>query len=176
MTASYPAPPAPSPSPAPAFTSIALVPGEQVLFVSEFTPHPILTHLKTKLVITDRRIISRRPTTWFVFFRRGFYQTSCPLEHVNLFSYGVRQHGRRLVYGILACLSIIGLPYGIYLLMTLKSIELAFQSSGSGWVVAEAASDELPAVEAAARLADAIFYAREQPTAVPAVPAPPPLP
>lgn len=161
---------------------VALVPGENVLYQAEFTPHPFLRHVKTKLVITDRRVIARRPLTWFLFFRKGFHQSSCPLEHVSQFSYGDRRYGARLVFGTLLCLTIVGLPIGIYLIMAARVIALSFHGTGGGHVLAEADPRELHLVESAARAIDAIFYVREQPTvapipapAAPTLPAPPPL-
>jgi len=153
---------------------VPLVQGEKLLFRAEFTPHPILRHLKTKLVITDRRVVTRQPMTWFVFFRKGFHQSACPLEHISQFSYGDRNHGRRLVTGILLCLTLFGLPMGVYYLLTLRSITLSIRATGAGLVMTEADRKELPMVEAAARVIDAILYAAGPPTSVMAV-APPPM-
>lgn len=67
-------------SPAP---PIDLLPGETVIQHSNFTPYLIRAHLKTTVILTDRRVVMTKPGTIFWFIPHGYTTHTTPLEAVS---------------------------------------------------------------------------------------------
>ena len=160
--------------------SIALDPGETAHFTARFTPHLILTHLKVEVVITDSRVIVRRPNTLFGLVPLGYYEQTSPIEHISEFSAGESFSGTRLAAGVAAVLlglSLIGFGImgvaglstvlalvfiggGAYLVASAHSVGLVFRNHGAGLLTAGASRNERPQVEQARRNITALFFGR----------------
>jgi hypothetical protein len=72
----------------PEHREIALLPGEETLFAADFTPFPILRHIKSGLVVTQRRVIVRHPQYFLFLIKTGFSESACPIERLNLVRVG----------------------------------------------------------------------------------------
>lgn len=89
-----PNPPHGMPSP------MSLVPGEQVRYRAEFSPHLILSHLKVHLVATDRRVMVHEPHTLFGVIEHGYLERSSPLPTVCEVTASYRVETRKIIWGI----------------------------------------------------------------------------
>jgi hypothetical protein len=72
----------------PEFQNIALLPGEEVVFAADFTPHPILRSQKAGLLVTRQRVAVLHPQHIFLFFRVGQLMSSSPIESICEVSVG----------------------------------------------------------------------------------------
>ncbi|XVX20458.1 hypothetical protein ACQP1U_00850 [Actinomycetota bacterium] len=107
--AAHPAYPSVAPQPT---GQITLLPGERLERDVQFTPHLILQHLKTRVVLTDRRAIVQHPQTLFGIIPLGYSVSSAPWRAIDEISYGTRVRGRYLVLGALLVL------WGLFTLMS----------------------------------------------------------
>ncbi|MDY6870761.1 MAG: hypothetical protein SV966_09605 [Actinomycetota bacterium] len=82
--------------------SIALLPGEDPLFAGDFTPSPLLRHIKTGLVVTGERVIVRHPQYMLFVIRVGHTESSTPLRHVSRTTVGRQLSQRRVLYAAVA--------------------------------------------------------------------------
>lgn len=62
--------------------NITMLPGERNLFAADFTPSPILRHIKTGLVVTDRRVVVRHPQYIFFVIKVGYAESGTPIHQV----------------------------------------------------------------------------------------------
>ncbi|MCE1178376.1 MAG: zinc ribbon domain-containing protein [Micrococcales bacterium] len=83
---------------------ISLLPGERLERDVQFTPHLILQHLKTRVVLTDRRAIVQHPQTIFGIIPLGYYLSSAPWDAIDGISYGTRVRTRYVVAGAILVL------------------------------------------------------------------------
>lgn len=77
----------------------ALLPGESVRYHAALTPRLILKHLKTTLVVTDRRVIVQEPNTLFGLIPMGHLEQSAPLSSVVTVNDGEHTSSRNLLFG-----------------------------------------------------------------------------
>ncbi len=100
------------PSPASTLPALALLPGETILHDESFSPSMILPHLKSRIVLTNVRVIGHRPNTLFGVIPFGYFASSAPLSAIEQVDSGVRTRTRRLVWGavlvLLGFLEIVG--------------------------------------------------------------------
>jgi hypothetical protein len=82
--------------------NIALLPGEDSLFAGDFTPSPLLRHIKTGLVITGERVIVRHPQYLLFVIRVGHTESSTPLRHVSSTTVGRQLSQRRVLSAAVA--------------------------------------------------------------------------
>jgi hypothetical protein len=82
--------------------SIAVLPGEDPLFAGDFTPSPLLRHIKTGLVVTGERVIVRHPQYMLFVIRVGHTESSTPLRHVSHTTVGRQLSQRRVLYAAVA--------------------------------------------------------------------------
>ncbi|KUI39026.1 hypothetical protein [Mycobacterium sp. GA-2829] len=85
--------------------NIALLPGEDSLFAGDFTPSPLLRHIKTGLVITGERVIVRHPQYLLFVIRVGHTESSTPLRHVSSTTVGRQLSQRRVLSAAVAGLT-----------------------------------------------------------------------
>ncbi|WP_396910882.1 hypothetical protein [Mycolicibacterium sp.] len=62
--------------------NISLLPEEDVLFAADFTPSPILRHIKSGLVVTKDRVVVRHPQYIFFVIKVGHAESSAPIRQV----------------------------------------------------------------------------------------------
>ncbi len=86
----------------PSFAGI--LPDEQVRYEASFTPHLILKHIKTTLVVTDRRVLVHHPHVIFGFFEHGYAKREIPLRHVSLVAAGTRTSTSEVIKAVVAAL------------------------------------------------------------------------
>lgn len=82
--------------------NIALLPGEDSLFAGDFTPSPLLRHIKTGLVVTGERVIVRHPQYMLFVIRVGHTESSTPLRHVSSTTVGRQLSQRRVLTAAVA--------------------------------------------------------------------------
>lgn len=158
--------------------AITLTQGEVTRFSAEFSPNLILTHLRVAVVLTDRRVIVRRPNTIFGLVPLGYLEQSSPIEHISEFDAGERISTKHLFYGagaaLFGLLSIfagalgpmaLSAPMGLvllavaaYLFLTAHSIGVLFRNHGSGVLEAPAGRNERHLVEQARSRIDDILF------------------
>ncbi|NKY61090.1 hypothetical protein HGA04_04870 [Gordonia rubripertincta] len=78
----------------------ALLMGESVRFQTQFTPHMILTYLKTTVTVTDRRVIVHHPHQLFGVIPYGYLQKEVPLRHVAQISSGSATSTIRILFAL----------------------------------------------------------------------------
>ncbi len=152
-------------------TPPALLAGEVVRYHGRFTPHLILTHIKTTVTITDRRVIVHDPHLLFGFIPHGYIQHEAPLRHVSQISSGNATSGRHIFYGVgLVFLALwmfttdfLGGPFMILqvllglvflllaavLFFTASTTGIFFHSTGGGRLVAAGSRSELAEIQRA---------------------------
>ncbi len=94
---------------------IHLLPGEQVVFAADFTPSPLLRHIKTGLLITQSRLAVREPQYIFFVFKVGHTETTVPIRHICDVTMGRLLSHRRVRSAL-----IVGL-LGMFILMSSAS-------------------------------------------------------
>lgn len=62
--------------------NISLLPDESVLFGADFTPSPILRHIKSGLAVTKDRVVVRHPQYIFFVIKVGHAESSTPIRQV----------------------------------------------------------------------------------------------
>ncbi|BBZ62583.1 hypothetical protein [Mycolicibacterium monacense] len=82
--------------------NIALLPGEDSVFAGDFTPSPLLRHIKTGLVVTGERVIVRHPQYLLFVIRVGHTESSTPLRHVSSTTVGRQLSQRRVLSAAVA--------------------------------------------------------------------------
>ena len=92
--------------------NIALLPGEEPLYAADFTPSPILRHIKTGLVVTADRVAVRYPQYMFFVIRVGHAESSAPIRQVCSVTTGRQLSQRRVMYAGVAGL------FGFFMLMS----------------------------------------------------------
>ncbi len=90
---------------------IALMPGETTRLDASFSPHLILQHLRTRVLLTDRRVIVQSPHTLFGIIPMGYACGSAPLDAVDQINHGHMMRSSRVLAGLAALL------FGLYLLV-----------------------------------------------------------
>ncbi|MFW0874787.1 hypothetical protein [Rhodococcoides corynebacterioides] len=173
-------------------SAITLAPGERQLFSEQFSPNMFLTQFKTTMVITDRRVIVRRPNALFGVIPMGYNEETSPLRHISQVNAGESFSTRHMLYGGLAIvlglinlggggsmfgggLAVVGLVLigvGAFLIYAAHELGVGFRNHGGGVLFAAASKSERGKVEAAKRAVNDIVFAREQPveSEVPAAP------
>lgn len=154
---------------------MALLSGEVVQVDVRFTPHPIMQHLKTRVMLTNRRTIVHSPNTVMGFIPLGYHITSAPNEAVDRVMYGTKVRGRRMaggaalvLYGLLGLLTsssysaqslmpfngavrviwaLMMMGIGAYLLATARTVGITFDTGGEGMTFAGGKGSELRMVE-----------------------------
>ena len=79
---------------------VPLVPGEQQLWECRLTPHLLTPHLKTRLTLTDKRIIVRYPNTLFAFLPVGYAVQVVGYSAVESVGFGNRIRTQRVLTGV----------------------------------------------------------------------------
>jgi hypothetical protein len=92
--------------------NIHLLPNETSLFAADFTPSPLLRHIKTGLVVTRDRVIVRDPQYMFLIIKVGHAESSVPIRHISEVTVG-RVLSPRHVRAALIC----GVS-GLFVMMT----------------------------------------------------------
>jgi len=90
---------------------ISLMPGETTKIDVSFSPHLILQHLRTRVLLTDRRVIVQWPHTLFGIIPMGYACGSAPLDAVDQINHGHMMRSGRVLGGIAALL------FGLYMLV-----------------------------------------------------------
>lgn len=157
---------------------ITLTPGESLRFSTLFSPHLILSHLKVTLVVTDRRVVVRRPNTIFGAIPLGFIEKSTPIRHVSQVTVGEEVSTKKLLYGIGAVLSgllslfggafaagptgillgLIMLPLAAYFFLTARELGIWVRNHGAGVLLAPAGGGERQLVEQAGKILNELLF------------------
>ncbi|MCH5643968.1 MULTISPECIES: hypothetical protein [unclassified Gordonia (in: high G+C Gram-positive bacteria)] len=144
-----------------------LVMGESVRFQTQFTPHMILTHLKTTVTITDRRVMVHRPHQLFGVIPSGYLLEEAPLRHISNVTSGSATSTRRVLYGLsslgmalffffssyselgrfVIVLGLIFLVIAVVCFATAHSNGVVFHSTGGGILAAHGARSETPQIQ-----------------------------
>lgn len=163
--------------------AITIQPGEVVRFSDQFSPNMILTHLKVSVVLTDQRVIVRRPNTLFGIIPKGYSESSSPLRHISQVSAGEFFSSRFLIYAAVLILTglsalfggavisggigvVIGLIFiglGVFFFMKAHTIGIAFRNHGAGVLSAEASKTERARVEIAKQAINSLLFGFGQP-------------
>ena len=114
-----------SPSTPAEHANITLLPGEQPLFAADFTPAPLLRHIKSGLVVTQDRVSVRVPQYLFFVIRAGYAETSVPIRHICDVTTG-RMLSRRRVRSALLSTGI-----GLFILMSSRMSFVIFAIIGA---------------------------------------------
>ncbi|MCX2963145.1 hypothetical protein [Gordonia aquimaris] len=144
----------------------ALLAGEVVRYHGQFTPRTFVTHAKTTVTVTDRRVIVHDPHLLFGIFRHGFIQHEAPLRHVSRLSLGTKASGRRMFYGAVSIvlaltffataaslgvssglgllLGLVFLGIAVFMFITANTTGIFFDTTGGGVLVAAGNKSELP--------------------------------
>lgn len=93
--------------------NIALLPDEEVRFAADFTPSPLLRHIKTGLAVTNDRVIVRHPQYMFFIIRVGHAESSVPIPQICNVTTGRQLSQRRIIYAAIAGFT------GLFTLMSL---------------------------------------------------------
>lgn len=93
--------------------NIALLPDEEVRFAADFTPSPLLRHIKTGLAVTNDRVIVRHPQYMFFIIRVGHAESSVPIRQICNVTTGRQLSQRRVMYAGIAGFT------GLFTLMSL---------------------------------------------------------
>ncbi|MDL9948665.1 hypothetical protein QSJ19_24380 [Gordonia sp. ABSL11-1] len=158
--------------------STGIVAGEIIRYQGQFTPHFILTHIKSTVTITDRRVIVHHPHLLFGFIRHGYIQHEAPLRHVSQISTGNATSTRRIVYGVAALfvalwalaaggayspalgvlVGLLFLGIAVVMFLTANTTGIFFHSTGGGRLTAAGARSELPEIQRAANEIGQILF------------------
>ncbi|GAA1908489.1 MAG: hypothetical protein INR72_02920 [Williamsia herbipolensis] len=143
---------------------------EVVRFEQQFTPRMFLSHIKTTVVVTDRRVMVHTPHVIFGFIEHGYIKREIPLRHVSQISSGTATSTSRIVYAVGCALFAlmlfsggfasgfggIGVLFGLVLLVASVVLFLSahvngvfFRSTGGGVLAASGSKSELPQIERA---------------------------
>lgn len=144
---------------------------ETIRFEQRFTPRMFLTHLKTTVVVTDRRVLVYHPRVIFGVVEHGYAKGEIPLRHVAQISSGTTTSTGRIL-GAIGCLVLalglftgstllvsegLGVLIGLVLLgaaaflfLSAHTNGVVFTSTGGRALVASGSKAELPAIEQAA--------------------------
>lgn len=90
---------APRPLSDPGAPGIALMRGETTQIDVSFSPHLILQHLRTRVLLTDRRVIVQWPHTLFGVIPLGYACGSAPLDAINQVNHGHMMRSGRVLAG-----------------------------------------------------------------------------
>ncbi len=143
------------------------LPNERVLLHSEFSPHLILKHLKTTMILTDQRVYVHEPHTVLGFIPYGGHQQSAPLERIaDVYSGDTTSTRRAMIGGGIVLLGLYTLLAGGYLggagaglvgliiaaigvavFLTARTIGISVRSSGGGALVAHGGSADRAAAD-----------------------------
>lgn len=156
---------------------ITLMPGETLRLSTQFSPYLILTHLKITLVVTDRRVVVRRPNTIFAVIPRGFLEQATPLTRVSEIAAGEAVSTPHLFFGtgslLAGLLSLFGalvpdvagrlvglvlLGISAYLLLTSMHIGIWVRNHGGGVLRAPAGHNERRLVDEARKCLEALLF------------------
>ncbi|KAA8884959.1 hypothetical protein F3087_31870 [Nocardia colli] len=156
---------------------ITLMPGETLRLSTRFSPYVILTHLTITLVVTDRRVVVRRPNTIFAVIPRGFLEQATPLAQVSEIATGAAVSTPHLFFGtgslLAGLLSLFGvlvpdvagrfvglvlLGISAYLLLTSMHTGIWVRNHGGGVLRAPAGHKERRLVDEARKCLDASLF------------------
>lgn len=140
--------------------SIAIAPGEVIRFSDHFCPNMILTHLTTTVVLTDKRIIVRRPNTLFGIIPVGYNEHSTPVGQIAQISAG-ESFSSKLIAAAAGCLlvalygfvlpspttipkllALLLLAIAVFLFFKAHNLGLVIRNTGAGVLAAAAARSE----------------------------------
>ncbi len=76
-----------------------LAPGETILHQAYFTPYLLRQHLKSQVLLTDKRLVVSHPMTIFALIPAGYVISSAPYSHVQRLDCGTLISTRRLTVG-----------------------------------------------------------------------------
>ncbi|MFC7961315.1 variant leucine-rich repeat-containing protein [Rhodococcoides kroppenstedtii] len=160
--------------------SVVIAPGETVRFSAQFSPNILLTHLKTGVVVTDKRVIVRRPNTVLGLVPLGFTDSTSPLTQVTEVTATETISGRKLVSGLFCLfvslilfvnsdfigftgeqsvlLGLILIGVALYLFATAYRIGLIFRNQGSGELLARTARGERRELESSKAHIDVLLF------------------
>lgn len=181
--------------------NIALLPGEEALFAGDFTPSPLLRHIKTGLVVTGERVIVRHPQYMLFVIRVGHTESSTPLRHVSSTTVGRQLSQRRVLsaavagfagfmmltssfgmmgmgpFGALLLLVAFGLlGFGAFQLWMARGLALIVTHSGGGALRVDVDKAEYPRMLEAESLIQQLLSTHRAPPASPPRETPAPLP
>lgn len=171
-------------------STIEIAPGEVIRYSAQFSPNLLFTHLKTSVVITETRVIVRRPNTIFAIVPMGYIEHTSPIQHISQLSAGEALSSRRVTAGVIAMLLalyafvvavstfpavlLLAIVFGIVaavLFLTARSLGVIFRNHGGGDLIATAGRNERARVDDARRTITALWFGDGTPAPAP-VPAP----
>ncbi len=163
-------------------TQAFLLQDEQIRHQAQFSPNLILTHLKTTLVVTDRRVIVNHPNTVFGVFPKGYTESTSALSDISEVTTGEIHSGREMTYGVGACLvgvmmlflgimgsaasfvfGLVLLIVGALLIIGAGSTGISFLNTGGGRLVAVGGKNDRHHVEAAGREVTRLLFSLPTP-------------
>jgi hypothetical protein len=176
------------------YEKINLLAGERTLFAQDFTPHQILRHIKSGLVVTQDRVVFREPQHLLVFINVGHVECSTPISAISSVTTGSHLNSRRLMFaagagfiglygltmsGFLGALSalfaVLMLAFAAFLVWSARSLASTIRNFGGGTVVVEVDSTEREAMFAAAHaINELLISGGTTPVVAPQRPAPAP--
>ncbi|MDO4609744.1 hypothetical protein [Corynebacterium sp.] len=94
-----------------ASSDITLAPGEKGLFAREFSPSLIMFYLRTNMMVTNRRVVIRRPNTILGLIPVGYEERSMPIGAISGATASMSVKAGQLIICVicaLLCLLLIG--------------------------------------------------------------------
>ncbi len=178
--------------------NIQLLPGEIRLMGADFTPSPLLRHIKTGLVITRDRVIARYPQYMFLIIKVGYAESSIPITQVCEVTTGRLLSQRRIRAALFSAIgalfilmstaslggpfAIIGflialvlLAFAALLAWLARGLALTVGHSGSGEIRVDVDGREFDAMLQAGRLIQQLVLDRDAATPVRQTPSPSPF-
>ncbi|MEU7138559.1 hypothetical protein ABZ942_03825 [Nocardia sp. NPDC046473] len=154
------------------------MPGETLRLSTQFSPYLILNHLKIAVIVTDRRVVVRKPNTIFAVIPRGYLEQATPLAQVSEIAVGEAVSTPRLTFGtgssLAGFLSLFGVLAGpgavgrvlglvllsasVYLFLTAMRMGLWVRNHGGGVLQAHAGHNERRLVEETRNCLDALLF------------------
>ena len=154
---------------------IALMPGESTTLDVSFSPHLILQHLRTRVLLTDRRVVVQSPHAIFGIVPMGYACGSAPLDAIDQINHGHMMRGTNILAGTIALLlGIVMLfsfgPVALLLLLaaafcfaTARSTGIFFDTGGNHLLAAAGRGRDIATIEETAqRVIEAIQAAHDR--------------
>jgi hypothetical protein len=170
------------------YDNVALLPGEQVAYAADFTPHRLRPDIKSGFVVTKDRIVVRHPQHIFLFIPAGYVETSTPLGAVAAVSTGSHLSEQRVMAGsicvlvgiaaltsglaagggFMAAIAVVLLGVAAYLFWSARTLGMTVRNVGGSHVAVQVDGEERSTILAAATAVQQQVSAWSRPSPPPA--------
>lgn len=147
---------------------IPLLPGERVDLDISFSPHLILSHLRTRVLLTEHRVVVQSPHALFGIIPMGYACASAPLNEISQINHGHMARSGRVaagagiaIFGLLLAVSehgggaflmmLLMLGIGAALIITSRLVGIFFDTGGNHLMAARGRGGDIADVQRTAQ-------------------------